>query len=344
MGGLSEPITLVSAGDGSGRVFILEKAGRVIFYKEGAEPAQIFLDIQGRVGSTGSEQGLLGIAFSPQYAQDGAFYLDYTDLNGNTVIARYHVSANADQADPSSDEMLLQIQQPYANHNGGQLAFGPDGYLYIGMGDGGSGGDPYGNGQSLTTLLGKILRVDVSLGQGYKIPPDNPFRDGSGLPEIWAYGLRNPWRFSFDRLNGDLYIGDVGQNKWEEVDFLTGGSPGGENFGWNYREGLHAYSGNLAAGIQFTDPIFEYGHNQGCSITGGYVYRGSSLQDWQGVYFFGDYCQGTIWGLLPTDGGQWKSQILFSPGFKISSFGQDDAGELYVLNYSAGQLLKLVRR
>jgi glucose/arabinose dehydrogenase len=344
LGGLSLPVALTSPGDHSGRIFIVEKSGRIIGLQDNASNPTIFLDIQDRVGSGGSEQGLLGLAFSPQYAQDGIFYVDYTDLNGNTVIARYHVSQNADQGDAASEEALLHIDQPFANHNGGQLAFGPDGYLYIGMGDGGSAGDPHGNGQSLDILLGKILRIDVSRQPGYTIPPDNPFADGGGKPEIWLYGLRNPWRFSFDHISGDLYIGDVGQDRWEEVDFLSAGSPGGENLGWNYREGLHAYAGTPPVGTNFLDPVFEYGHDQGCSISGGYVYRGSALPEWEGVYLFADYCKGTIWGLLPHASGQWNAQVIYNPGFSISSFGQDDAGELYILDYSSGQALKLVRK
>ncbi len=239
IGGLDKPEGLVNAGDGSGRLFIIEQGGLVRILKDGELLPTPFLDLTQKVICCG-ERGLLGLVFHPKYAENGYFYVDYTENVDNqlyTVVARYNVSASdPNQADPGSEVRLLRIEQPYNNHNGGEVQFGPDGYLYIGMGDGGSVGDPYGNGQSLQTLLGKILRIDVDNTQPYAIPADNPFANGGGLWEIWAYGLRNPWRFSFDKLTGDLYIGDVGQDQWEEIDFLPGGSPGGENFGWNYYE------------------------------------------------------------------------------------------------------------
>jgi len=342
--GLIRPVDLVTAGDGSGRFFLLEQAGRILIFQDGFLLPDPFLDIRDRVGSTGNEQGLLGLAFSPGYRSDGVFYINYTDWNGNTVIARYRVSADANKADLTSEEALLHISQPYANHNGGDLVFGPDGYLYIGLGDGGSGGDPLGNGQSLHTLLGKLLRIDVNQPTGYRIPSDNPFVNGGGNPEIWAYGLRNPWRFSFDRLTGDLYIADVGQNRWEEIDFLAAGSPGGANFGWNYREAAHPFEGEPPPGLSLQDPIFEYDHNQGCSVTGGAVYRGHMLPEWQGIYLFGDYCRGTIWGLFRDGQGIWQVKSLFETGVYISSFGQDDDGEIYLLDHGNGQVLRLERR
>ena len=334
MSGLASPVGLAQAGDGSGRLFILEQSGVILVWQNGSILPQPFLDIRQRVGSDGSERGLLGLAFHPQYAQNGYFYINYTDLSGNTVIARYQVSSDdPNRAQADSEIRLLQVTQPFANHNGGEVTFGPDGFLYLGLGDGGSGGDPYGNGQSLGTLLGKILRLDVNNGDPYSIPASNPFANGGGLPEIWAYGLRNPWRFSFDRLTGDLYIGDVGQNSWEEIDFLPAGSPGGTNFGWNIMEGFHPYQGSAPAGGDLTPPVVEYGHDMGCSVTGGVVYRGERLPGWQGVYLFGDYCSGNVWGLLRDPQGNWQSRLLFETPARITSFGEDESGEVYMVDY-----------
>ncbi len=238
---LSNPVGMANAGDGSGRLFILEQAGRIRIVKDGILLAEPFLDIASQVDCCG-ERGLLGLAFDPDYETNGFFYINYIDLNGNTVIARWQVSGNPDLADAGSEFMLMEIDQPFPNHNGGGMAFGPDGYLYLGLGDGGSGGDPLGNGQNPNTVLGKILRLDVTSAEPYAVPPDNPFVQGDGAPEVWAWGLRNPWRFSFDRLNGDLWIGDVGQGSWEEINYLPAGSPAGANFGWNYREGMHPFA------------------------------------------------------------------------------------------------------
>jgi len=232
--------------------------------------------------------------------------------------------------DPNSEVILLRVKQPYPNHNGGTMNFGPDGYLYMGLGDGGSGGDPQGNGQSLNTLLGKILRIDVNTGDPYAIPANNPYT-GSGevYQEIWAYGLRNPWRMSFDSATGDLYIGDVGQGDWEEIDFIPAGSRGGENFGWNYREGAHDFEGGGPDGM--IDPIAEYSHGEGgCSVTGGHVYRGS-MPEWNGIYLYGDYCTGIVWGLIRS-GETWQKQLLFDTDFNITSFGQDADGEIYLID------------
>ena len=246
--GLNKPLDMATPTDGSGRILILEQAGTIRVAQNGALLPGVFLDITDRVGSRESEQGLLGIALHPDFGSNGFFYINYTDKNGDTVIARYSVTKeDPNRADPNSEKVLLQVDQPYANHNGGSMVFGPDGYLYMGLGDGGSGGDPHGNGQSHDTLLGKLLRVDVNNGDPYAIPQDNPFAKGGGKAEIWAYGLRNPWRFSFDRLTKDLYIADVGQDQWEEVDFLAGNQPGGANFGWNYREGKHPFRGQPPA-------------------------------------------------------------------------------------------------
>jgi len=334
--GLSRPVDLTHSGDE--RIFVVEKAGRIQIVRDGQLASEPFLDISSRVGSSGSEQGLLGLAFHPRFAETGTLFVNYTDTAGTTVIARF--SASGDRADPGSEAVLLRIEQPFANHNGGAMAFGPDGYLYIGTGDGGSGGDPRGNGQSLNTLLGKILRLDVDGGKPYAIPPDNPSA-GSGevYPEIWASGLRNPWRIAFDRLSGDLYIGDVGQNQWEEVDWVPAGAAGGLNFGWNVREGLHAYSGE--ASTAFTDPVAEYSHELGCSVTGGRVVRDAALPAWQGVYLYGDYCSGRVWGLLRTPEGAWLNSLLFESGHTISTFGEDARGGVYLVDY-AGAIFHLV--
>ena len=342
--GFSRPTYLSTSADGSGRLFVLEQAGDIRIIQKGQLLPAPFLDIHDQVGVNGNEQGLLGMVFHPHYTQNGYFYLDYTDQNANTVIARFKLSSNPNQADKNSEKVLLRIQQPFPNHKGGQLAFGPDGYLYIGMGDGGSQGDPLNNGQNRNVLLAKILRIDVDHGDPYAIPPDNPFAHGGGRPEIWAYGLRNPWRFSFDSQTEDLYIADVGQDKWEEVDFQPAGSTGGQNYGWSYREGFHLLKGNPPAGVKFVDPVVEYGHNQGCAIIGGYVYRGKNLPGWQGVYFYGDDCSGNIWGLLHKPDGSWTSKLLYQTSAAISSFGQDENGELYMLDLSKGQIFQFEKK
>jgi glucose/arabinose dehydrogenase len=337
--GLAKPDGIANAGDGSGRLFVLEQPGTVRIIKGGLLLTDPFLDIRDRAGSQGSEQGLLGIVFDPGYQQNGFFYVNYTDKSGNTVIARFKVSSNPDQADAASEVHILDVQQPYPNHNGGQLAFGPDGYLYIGLGDGGSQGDPHGNGQSIQTLLGKLLRIDVHKGSPYAIPPDNPFVKGGGRPEIWAYGLRNPWRFFFDPLTNGLYIADVGQDTWEEIDYVPPNYQGPTlNFGWNCREGLHPYKDCLPpSGSTFTDPVWEYDHSQGsCAIIGGPVYHGKELPGMDGVYLFGDYCSGLIWGLTQTNGQNWNANLLFQTNFLITSFGLDEAGEVYVADQHGG--------
>ena len=336
--GLSAPVGIVNAGDGSGRLFVLEKPGRILIAQNGQILETPFLDIRDHVGSRNSEQGLLGLAFDPSYSENGLFYVHYSSQNGNTVISRFKVMQDPNRASPTSEKQLLTVLQPFANHNGGQMVFGPDGYLYLGLGDGGSGGDPYRNGQSTNTLLGKILRIDVRGGDPYTIPADNPFADGGGQPEIWAYGLRNPWRFSFDSANGDLYIGDVGQDRWEEIDYLVAGSPGGANFGWNAMEGTHPFDGSDSQA--FVAPVAEYSHSEGgCSITGGYVYRGAALPAWDGIYFYGDYCSGKVWGLLK-NGEDWQSALLFSTRKNISSFGVDEDGEIYLADYN-GSIYRL---
>jgi glucose/arabinose dehydrogenase len=330
--GLVRPVDLQP--DGSGQLFIVEKVGRIRIFQDGQVLGQPFLDISERVGSRGNEQGLLGLVFHPQYAQNGRFFVNYTDNNGDTVIARYQVSSDPNLADPASEVKLLGIDQPFANHNGGVLTFGPDGYLYAGLGDGGAAGDPLGNAQKTDVLLGKILRIDVDSAEPYAVPSDNPFGN-----EVWAYGLRNPWRMSFDKQTGDLYIGDVGQGAWEEIDYLPTGSPGGINFGWDLREGAHDYEGSGSP--ELTDPIAEYSHAEGgCSVTGGYVYRGS-MPEWNGIYLYGDYCTGFIWGLIGADDGLQKQQ-LFDLSVTITSFGQDQNGEIYLLS-DDGAVYRLVK-
>jgi glucose/arabinose dehydrogenase len=338
--GFNRPLLLTNAGDGSGRLFVVEQSGKIWVLNTTTGVNSVFLDVSNLIsrdalGSGYTERGLLGLAFDPKYADNGLFFINYTDQNGNTVIARYHVSADdPNKADPSSAVQLLYVQQPYANHNGGNMVFGPDGYLYVGFGDGGSGGDPQGNGQNLGVLLGKILRLNVDVETGYAVPDNNPFVGNSAArPEIWAWGLRNPWRFSFDRGTGDLYIADVGQDKWEETDFQPASSAGGENYGWNAYEGTHPYSGQPASS-DVVMPFFEYDHGGGrCSITGGYVYRGQQIPGLQGYYFFGDWCTGTIWTAHRDDSGQWTTAVSLESGRQISSFGQDEAGELYLVDY-----------
>ncbi len=341
--GLRTPTGIASAHDGSGRLFITEKAGTVRIVRGGELLPQAFLDIRNLVGSGGSEQGLLGLAFHPRYATTGVFFVNYTDRNGDTVVARYRASADPERADPASATVVLAVKQPAANHNGGHLAFGPDGKLYIGLGDGGGAGDRFGNAQNPAALLGKMLRIDVDAGEPYAIPSDNPFRDRPGYrPEIWALGLRNPWRYSFDRATGDLYIADVGQNAYEEVNFQPASSRGGENYGWPRMEGTHCYPSGAACdrgGLVL--PVGEYGRSGGCSVTGGYVYRGRSELALTGAYFFADFCSGTFWSLHRDAAGQWVQTELLRSGVSISSFGEDEAGELYVVGYNNGTLYRL---
>ena len=340
--GLQSPTAIVNAGDGSGRLFVLEQPGRIRVIEDGQLLAEPFLDIGGEI-SSGGEQGLLGLAFHPRYDENGRFFINYTDPAGDTVVAEYRVSsADPNRADAGSERVVLRVPQPYRNHNGGGLAFGPDGYLYISLGDGGAGGDPEENGQDLGTLLGSLLRIDVDSGDPYGIPEDNPFVDEEDArPEIWAYGLRNPWRFSFDRDTGDLWIADVGQNVWEEINFQDAASNGGENYGWDVMEGAHCFepeSGCDTGGLVL--PVLEYDHDQGCSVTGGYRYRGSKIPGLEGTYLFGDYCSGQIWGASGA-GVDWTSQPLLSSGIRISAFGEDETGELYVADHRAGTVYRI---
>ncbi len=330
--GLERPVDLQP--DPFGRLWMVEKLGHIHLFQNGQLNIDTpFLNIDDRVNNDGNEMGLLGLALHPNFSQNGYFYVNYTGARGDTFISRFTAGENS--VDPNSEVILLRVKQPYPNHNGGTMNFGPDGYLYMGLGDGGSGGDPEGNGQSLNTLLGKILRIDVNNGDPYAIPADNPFGD-----EIWAYGLRNPWRMSFDSATGDLYIGDVGQNEWEEIDFIPAGSPGGENFGWDHREGMHDYEGGGPADM--VDPIAEYSHSEGgCSVTGGHVYRGA-MPEWNGIYLYGDYCTGIVWGLIRS-GETWQKQLLFDTDFRITSFAQDANGEVYIID-DAGEIYRLAAK
>ena len=339
---LSSPVFATHAGDGSGRLFVVEKTGTIAILKDGQRAAAPFLDISSLITDSGSEQGLLGLAFHPKYKENGIFFVYYTASNGDNTLARYKVSSSPDAADPNSGVVLFKQEDPAANHNGGMLAFGPDGYLYAGLGDGGGAGDTFGNAQNRNTLLGKLLRLDVDKGDPYSIPADNPWPNGGDArPEVWAYGLRNPWRFSFDRGTGDLYIGDVGQNQYEEIDMQPAGAQGGTNYGWNTREAMHCFRTNSCASDGMTDPVAEYSHDEGCSVTGGYVYRGAAMPGLVGTYLYSDYCSGTIWGLRRDAAGQWQQTELLSSGANVSSFGEDQDGELYLVDLS-GKLYRVV--
>jgi uncharacterized repeat protein (TIGR01451 family) len=335
--GLDHPVLVTHAGDSSSRLFILEQPGQIKIVQNGVVQSSPFLDLRSKV-SYGGEQGLLGLAFHPDYPANGFFYVNYTRLgDGATLVERYQVSSNPNLASPGSAFQILVIPQPYGNHNGGQLAFGPDGKLYIGMGDGGSGGDPQNFAQNLDSLLGKMLRIDVDSALPYGIPSDNPFVGKAGADEIWALGLRNPWRFSFDRQTGDLWIGDVGQNVWEEVDFQPSGV-GGLNYGWRCYEGTHAYNLNPPCPGVLTTPVAEYSHSEGQSVTGGTVYRGKRFPALTGVYFYADFSQGKIWSLQKT-GSTWGAPaLLLDTPFAISSFGEDEDGEVYIADYYGGTI------
>ena len=338
--GLSNPLYLTSP-PGDARLFIVEQGGTIRISENGSLLPDPFLDLSGAI-SSGGERGLLSLAFHPDYASNGTFYVDFTNADGNTRVVRYAVSAaNPDRADPASGDTILAVHQPFANHNGGLLLFGPDGMLYVGLGDGGSAGDPNGNGQDPTTLLGTILRLDVDGGSPYAIPPDNPFAgSSSGRGEIWAYGLRNPWRFTFDPTAGLLYIADVGQSDWEEVDVAPADSAG-VNYGWNIMEGDHCYSASSCDRTGLEPPVLEYGHDEGCSITGGLVYRGQAMADLQGTYFYSDYCSGFLRSFRYENGtaGEERSWDVGDLG-RVLSFGRDAAGEIYVLS-SNGTVYRL---
>jgi glucose/arabinose dehydrogenase len=331
--GIDQPVQVVDAGDGSGRLFVVEQPGRIHIVQDGQVLAEPFLDLSDLVSCCG-ERGLLSVAFHPNYAKTGDVFVNYTDTNGDTVVARYQVSAtDPNRADPASAEVILFVDQPAANHNGGLLLFGPkDGYLYIGLGDGGGGNGQ--NGQLLNTLLGKILRIDVDQPSGslpYSIPPDNPFVDQpEARPEIWALGLRNPWRFSFDRVTGDLWIADVGSATYEEVSYQPAASPGGENYGWDLMEGPVCRADGGCD--EFVAPVSGFDRDEGCVVTGGFVYRGTEMSELEGIYLFADYCSGRVWGLVQDASNTWTRLDPVETGLRISSFGEDAAGELYAVD------------
>jgi glucose/arabinose dehydrogenase len=334
------PLNVVSPGDGSGRLFVVEQTGFILVIQD--ESYETFLDISplvpDSVYSGGyTEQGLLGLAFHPDYESNGIFFISYTNRDGDSVLARYTVDPqNPNHADPASGVILLTVDQPFEDHNGGNIVFGQDGYLYMGFGDGGRPAEPNYNSQDPQQYLGKLLRLDINA-ETYAIPPDNPFVDNPDyLPEIWALGLRNPWRFTFDRATGDLYIADVGQWLIEEVDFQPASSTGGENYGWSAYEGSQVYLADETVLGEHTPPILEYGHDLGCSVTGGYVYRGEAIPELQGRYLYGDYCSGTIWLGWQDSSGAWRSAVFMDTEFVISSFGEDEDGELYLVDYKGG--------
>jgi glucose/arabinose dehydrogenase len=343
---VERPVHITHAGDGSGRLFVIEKRGRIVVLRDGAVLSTPFLDISPLVNSSGSEQGLLGLAFHPKYAENGRFFVGYTARGGEQVVEGYQVSGDPNVADPGSARTLLRMEDPAPNHNGGLVLFGPDGYLWIGTGDGGAAGDRFGNGQNRQTLLGKMLRIDVDSGDPYGIPADNPFaNDPSTRAEIWAIGLRNPWRYSFDRATGDLYIADVGQNAWEEVNIQRAGSRGGENYGWPRMEGKHCFPVNSdcdRGGL--VQPIGEYWRSAGISITGGHVYRGAQFPKLAGLYLFADFGTGRIWSLDEPTPGEWRMVELLRSGHQVSSFGEDEGGELYLADFDDNRIYRVTAR
>ena len=346
--GFASPVGIAHADDGSGRLFVVEQGGRIRVVRNGVLLSSPFLDIASRI-SGGGERGLLGLAFPHDYGRKGYFYVNYTNTAGNTVVSRFRRSAaDPDAADPASEQVVLTVVQPFANHNGGQLAFSQrDRMLYVGLGDGGSGGDPGNRAQNPNELLGKMLRLDTETGRPYTytVPASNPFVSQAGVrPEIWALGLRNPWRYSFDRLTADLYIADVGQGAFEEVNFQPADSRGGENYGWRIMEGFHCFNPNPCSQAGLTLPVVEYGHSAGdCSVTGGYVYRGNTFPRMRGLYLYGDYCSGRIWGLRRnSQGGTWENTLLLDTAIRISAFGEDEDGNLYAASHGTGEIYPLV--
>ncbi|WP_455375811.1 PQQ-dependent sugar dehydrogenase [Kaarinaea lacus] len=337
-----KPVLMLQAPNDDSKWYIVEKGGRILQVSNNGAQSSTFLDISERVDSGPNEAGLLGMAFHPQYASNGSVYLSYTtsDPSLTSIISRVTRSVDGSSLQADSEEILLRVSQPYSNHNGGHIAFGPDGFLYIGFGDGGSGGDPQGHGQNTQTLLGSLLRIDVNSGTPYAIPATNPFASGEqGRPEIYAWGLRNPWRWSFDKTTGLLWAADVGQNSWEEVSIIS--APG--NYGWNGKEGTHCYESTSCNNPAFIDPVIEYSHEDGCSITGGYVYRGSAIPSLQGTYLYSDYCSGTLWGAKDKGDGSYESAQLLSTGLNVSSFAEGNDGEIYIIHLG-GEIHQLVSR
>lgn len=368
--GFKKPLLVTSHPEDADLLFVMEQTGTIKLIRKNVVLKKPFMDIKDRVHTPitpGDERGLLGFAFHPNYGQNGRFFINYINKKGNTVVSEFRVSRNPHRADPNSERILFTLQQPFSNHNGGHMAFSPrDGYLYIAVGDGGKAADPYNVGQSLETLFGKILRIDVDSGKPYGIPDDNPFiRTPQARGEIWVWGLRNPWRFSFDRETGDLYTGDVGQDKWEEINFQPAASGGGDNYGWRIMEGNHCYNPPEDCDrTGLTLPVLEYPNDanymrtltglsqpdvDGCSVTGGYVYRGKAIPGLQGTYFFGDYCSGNIWSFRMVNGKavdfQNRTEEINLGGGEytnyISSFGEDTAGEIYIVDYN-GEIYKLI--
>ena len=361
--GFVRPVAIRHSGDGTGRLFVVEQAGKIWVLKGGQVLADPFLDIEDLVQDDANEEGLLGLAFHPDFANNGYFFVNYTHnpptAKDRTIVARYAVSAgDPDLADPASATILLEIEQDFSNHNGGNILFGPDGYLYIGMGDGGSSNDPNERSQDPGTLLGKMLRIDVDstppaepndlcgLKAAYGIPPDNPYIGGSGdCDEIWSLGLRNPWRWSFDRYTGDMFIGDVGQSAIEEIDLEPWPSAGGMNWGWDCFEAGTANPNDpsplCGAAHLYDFPILEYAHSLGCSVTGGYRYRGQSIVGLAGTYIFGDYCSGRIWLGTQRSDGRWTQSLWRATSHSISAFGEDESGELYLVDLG-GTILRFI--
>ena len=335
------PVALFQAPGDTERWFVVEQGGRVLVFADDpqVDQAEVFIDIRDRVDDGPSEAGLLGMAFHPDFAENHQVFLSYTRSGDPLVsyVSRFISPDGGKTLDPDSETPLLTLDQPFGNHNGGGIGFGPDGYLYIGFGDGGSGGDPDGNGQNTHTLLGAMLRIDVDSATPYAIPPDNPFAQGGGRGEIYAWGLRNPWRWSFDRSGGALWVGDVGQNQWEEIDRVERGG----NYGWNIREGRHCFPSAPCDSTGLIDPVTEYSHAEGCSVTGGYVYRGMAIPALQGVYLYGDFCSGRLWGLACDAAGTPATRVLQDTGLLISSFAEGHDGEVYVLDYSGGGLYRV---
>lgn len=350
VGGFDNPLFVGHADDGSGRLFVMEQTGFILIIEDGETLPQPFLNISTRLSDDVfqggyTERGLLGLAFHPDFENNRTFFISHTDEQGNSILARYQtMRRDANRADPNSRVELLRVAQPFADHNGGNLTFGPDGYLYMGFGDGGNPNQPNYNSQDPRTLLGKILRLDVDdvTAEDYAIPDSNPFVGQAGYrPEIWALGVRNPWRFTFDRATGDMYMGDVGQWMWEEVNFQPADSQGGENYGWSAYEGTHIYLEDEEPISEVTMPVYEYEHASGCSVTGGYIYRGQDMPELHGTYFFGDYCNGFIWTMYRDPAGAWQVNQFVDSDSVVTSFGEDEEGELYMVDYK-GSIYRLM--
>lgn len=368
--GFTKPVYVCQPTGEHERLFVLEQKGIINIIKNGKRVRKPFADLRDRIHNSifpGDERGLLGLAFHPNYQENGFVFVNYTDEDDHTIVSRFNVSDDPDKLDEDSEKVLIKLKQPFSNHNGGHMDFGPDGYLYISVGDGGKWGDPYDHAQNIKTLFGSILRIDVDNGDPYSIPSDNPFiNDPNAKGEIWMYGLRNVWRFSFDRETGDVYLGDVGQDLWEEIDFVSSEEAGGQNFGWRVMEGNHCYYPKVNCNPIGILPIIEYPNDanymktlmgmdepnmDGCSVTGGYVYRGSAMPSLQGTYFFADYCSGNIWTFKEENGKavdfQNRTDEINLAGGKwtnyISSFGEDNEGELYIVDYNEA-IYKLVPR